>query len=67
MSINVSINVVKLYNMSAKSRLFGIKKSISVNKCSRCKVSNRRVGDFLKELQLREGRATGFPKIYKAM
>ena len=28
---------------------------------------NRRIGDFLKELQLTEGRATGFPKIYSAM
>jgi len=28
---------------------------------------NRRIGDFLKELDLTEGRATGFPKIYKAM
>ncbi len=28
---------------------------------------NRRIGDFLKELQLTEGRATGFPKIYYAM
>lgn len=28
---------------------------------------NRRIGDFLKELQLTEGRATGFPKIYEAM
>lgn len=28
---------------------------------------NRRIGDFLKELQLTEGRSTGFPKIYKAM
>jgi len=28
---------------------------------------NRRVGDFLKELHLTEGRGTGFPTIYKAM
>src|SRR5699024_833111 len=28
---------------------------------------NRRIGDFLKELQLTEGRSTGFPKIYQAM
>lgn len=28
---------------------------------------NRRIGDFLKELQLTEGRATGFPKIYDSM
>lgn len=28
---------------------------------------NRRIGDFLKELNLTEGRATGFPKIYDAM
>lgn len=28
---------------------------------------NRRIGDFLKELQLTEGRATGFPAIYDAM
>jgi ATP-dependent DNA helicase RecG len=28
---------------------------------------NRRIGDFLKELQLTEGRATGFPRIYDAM
>jgi len=28
---------------------------------------NRRIGDFLKELQLTEGRSTGFPKIYNAM
>ncbi len=28
---------------------------------------NRRIGDFLKELQLTEGRSTGFPKIYAAM
>jgi ATP-dependent DNA helicase RecG len=28
---------------------------------------NRRIGDFLKELQLTEGRSTRFPKIYKAM
>ena len=27
----------------------------------------RRVGDFLKELELTEGRATGFPKIHKAI
>mgnify|MGYP000849671075 FL=1 len=28
---------------------------------------NRRIGDFLKELDLTEGRATGFPKIYREM
>ena len=28
---------------------------------------NRRIGDFLKELHLTEGRATGFPKIRKSM
>ena len=28
---------------------------------------NRRVGDFLKELKLTEGRGTGIPKIHKAM
>ncbi len=28
---------------------------------------NRRIGEFLKELRLTEGRATGFPKIYAAM
>lgn len=28
---------------------------------------NRRIGDFLKELGLTEGRATGFPKIYREM
>ncbi|MCW9708835.1 RNA-binding domain-containing protein [Fodinibius salsisoli] len=28
---------------------------------------NRRIGDFLKELQLTEGRSTGFPKIYDTM
>jgi ATP-dependent DNA helicase RecG len=28
---------------------------------------NRRIGDFLKELHLTEGRCTGVPKIYKAM
>jgi len=28
---------------------------------------NRSIGDILKELQLTEGRATGFPKIYDAM
>lgn len=28
---------------------------------------NRRIGDFLKELNLTEGRSTGFPKIYKAV
>ena len=28
---------------------------------------NRRIGDFLKELHLTEGRCTGVPKIHKAM
>ncbi|CAH8289102.1 ATP-dependent DNA helicase RecG [Mariniflexile fucanivorans] len=28
---------------------------------------NRRIGDFLKELKLTEGRGTGFPTIYRAM
>ena len=28
---------------------------------------NRRIGDFLKEMHLTEGRSTGFPKIYKAI
>ena len=28
---------------------------------------NRRIGDFLKELRLTEGRGTGFPTIYDAM
>lgn len=28
---------------------------------------NRRIGDFLKEMQLTEGRGTGFPAIYDAM
>jgi ATP-dependent DNA helicase RecG len=28
---------------------------------------NRRIGDFLKELNLTEGRGTGFPKIYQSM
>ena len=28
---------------------------------------NRRIGDFLKELQLMEDRGTGFPTIYDAM
>lgn len=31
------------------------------------KYRNRRVGDFLKELKLTEGRATGFPTIYNSM
>lgn len=28
---------------------------------------NRRIGDFLKELHLTEGRGTGVPKIYRAL
>lgn len=28
---------------------------------------NRRIGEFLKELDLKEGRATGIPKILRAM
>lgn len=28
---------------------------------------NRRIGDFLKELHITEGRSTGFPKIYRAI
>lgn len=28
---------------------------------------NRRIGDFLKELHITEGRSTGFPKIYRAL
>jgi ATP-dependent DNA helicase RecG len=28
---------------------------------------NRRIGEFLKELELTEGRSTGVPKILKAM
>lgn len=28
---------------------------------------NRRIGDFLKELELTEGRGTGFPTIYRVM
>lgn len=28
---------------------------------------NRRIGDFLKELHITEGRSTGFPKIYRAV
>ena len=28
---------------------------------------NRRIGDFLKELDMTEGRSTGFPKIFRAM
>jgi ATP-dependent DNA helicase RecG len=28
---------------------------------------NRRIGEFLKELRLAEGRSTGIPKIYRAM
>jgi len=28
---------------------------------------NRRIGDFLKELELTEGRGTGIPKIQRAM
>ena len=28
---------------------------------------NRRIGDLLKELDMTEGRSTGFPKIYRAM
>jgi len=28
---------------------------------------NRRIGEFLKELELTEGRSTGIPKIFKAM
>ena len=28
---------------------------------------NRRIGDFLKELDLTEGRGTGFPTIYREM
>ena len=28
---------------------------------------NRRIGEFLKELDLTEGRATGIPKIYDAL
>ena len=31
------------------------------------KYRNRRIGDFLKELEYTEGRGTGFPTIYKAM
>jgi len=28
---------------------------------------NRRIGEFLKEMDMTEGRSTGFPKIYRAM
>jgi ATP-dependent DNA helicase RecG len=36
--------------------------------CSRVRTyRNRRIGDFLKELHLTEGRCTGVPKIHKAM
>lgn len=28
---------------------------------------NRRIGDFLKELDFTEGRSTGFPKIYRSL
>lgn len=28
---------------------------------------NRRIGDFLKEMHMTEGRSTGFPKIYQAV
>lgn len=28
---------------------------------------NRRIGDFLKEMHMTEGRSTGFPKIYRAV
>lgn len=43
------------------------KENIMKGNVSARKYRNRRIGDFLKELHLTEGRGTGFPKIRKAM
>jgi len=40
-----------------------LKKYSVTTRCYR----NRRIGDFLKELHLTEGRATGFPKVRRSM
>lgn len=43
------------------------KKKLNDAKIVARKYRNRRIGDFLKELRLTEGRGTGIPKILKAM
>jgi len=44
-------------------RLDQLRQGKAIPRCYR----NRRIGDFLKELEITEGRSTGIPKILRAM
>lgn len=45
----------------------GPDRSVTIEGLKSFRVSNRRIGDFLKELHLTEGRNTGFKKILDAL
>ena len=66
--IEVRINKDRITIVSYPGPDKSIKKSdIDSGQVIARRYRNRRIGDFLKELKLTEGRATGIPKIIKSM
>jgi len=64
--VRVNHDSIQIYSMAGPMPPItnnDLKKERVVNRNYR----NRRIGDFLKELDMTEGRSTGFPKIYEAL
>lgn len=64
--IRVNKTSIEVYNLAGPTppiTAADLQKEKVINRSYR----NRRIGDFLKELHITEGRSTGFPKIYRAL
>ena len=68
----IELGLIRAYLQEVKSSLFEESTRMPFEDLCRTMLiareyRNRRIGDFLKELRLTEGRGTGFPTIYDAM
>ncbi|MBQ0056358.1 MAG: putative DNA binding domain-containing protein [Bacteroidales bacterium] len=64
--IRINKDSIEVYNLAGPTPPItnaDLQKEKVINRSYR----NRRIGDFLKELHITEGRSTGFPKIYRAL
>ena len=64
--IRINKDRIEVYNLAGPTPPItnaDLRKEKVINRSYR----NRRIGDFLKELHITEGRSTGFPKIYRAL
>ena len=65
-SIRIEPDVILLYNLGGPDRSIK-REDFATGKAIPKRYRNRRLGDFLKELRLTEGHATGLPALKKAM